>query len=69
VAIFLRKCDTAPRKLIVRSKADSVRLGSVNEHVGVSGPHDVSLRNSVQLHEPRQMCRLLHIAAMITQVL
>jgi hypothetical protein len=41
----------------------------VKERVVVFGPHDLSLRNSVRLREPRQMCRLLHIVAMITPVL
>jgi hypothetical protein len=44
-------------------------LWSVNERVGAVGAQDLSLRNSVKLHEPRQMCRLLHIVAMITPVL
>jgi hypothetical protein len=50
-------------------QVDGVRLGSVNERVGVFGPYDLPLRNSVRLQEPRQMCRLPHIVATITPVL
>jgi hypothetical protein len=69
MTIFLRKCTTGGSQVDRSVDKLTAFLGSVNERVGVFGAQDLSLRNSVGLHEPRQMCRLLHIVAMITPVL
>ena len=59
----------AADQLIVRSTSRRRSSRSVNERVGVFRPHDLSLRNSVRLYEPRQKCRLLRVVATITPVL
>jgi hypothetical protein len=56
-----------PADRSVASRRRSSR--SVNERVVVFRSHDLSLRNSVRLYEPRQKCRLLHTVATITPVL
>jgi hypothetical protein len=66
---FLRKCRTGDPPAD-RSVAKLTAFFSVVERTRLGiGPHDLSLRNSARLYEPRQNCRLLHIVATITRVL